>query len=590
LFPLAFLFFQKQPEKVLRAYPTQPQPEQQTQSVNTNKDYGLKLSANPDIVQSIEIHSFDVPVIAARSQQDNGVDETILHNGTITNNVTDNMLISTDGSDVNRLKRDTSLEKVINPPDPHKHKLTHILQKVKAYNLSTLSNGYETKMNFSTPPPETRPSGTKRVRRSAAALVSQYEELMDIYPEEIQARDNGGQNNLPEIQDHHRRHERTAMKLIPVDRKDTQTYQVYEMSDEEPNQESNVRSNPSINKNTSPVHKTMTSHNRQDQQERRPLPGKASTDLSSKHNENSEGAITVTGHTSALVDDEYNYGELDEEGDGARSVSAVGSELGHTQGQDTLRHEPRTGSDTHGQRLNHHLQQNNRNIGESTQANTESDLESGTNESQGPREQTGNGKEFVTDHYIHENAGPGTRYDEEDGPEHVMQYGSFQSSDTLFGGPRENEELHQEAKAVHEDEGNDKEERQESAEEGEIKREQDDEGRKVYEPLQLKYVTLDPNSPSEEYPTYKTVNKDSMESKGKKERDENENEKEEEEEEEDDGGGIYETLSKILEKKDAISRDEDIVGREDGEVKNKKQAESYNNYWVLEYSKPTFRK
>lgn len=529
------MFFQKQPENVVRPYSTQPQAEQQTQTFNTNQDIGLRLEANPDIVQSIEIHSFDVPMVAAAASQqtveDNRVDETVLQKDMATHNVTDSTLRSKDGGHVNRLKRDTSREEVINP--------TNRLQKGKTYKLSKLSNGYETKINSRIPPLETWPAGTSHARHSAG----QYGEPTRNYPEEIQSHNDG----------HHRRHERTVMKLIPVDRKDTQTYQVHELSDEGPNVQSK------------PAHTTTTAQNRHNQHDGRSSPGKASSDSSSMHNEN--------GHISVPVQDEQSYRELEGNGDGVRNRLEVGTELSHGQGQDTSRHEPRTGSGTHGQRLNHHLQQYN-----SNKENTEHDIESETNESHGPREQMGYGREFVTDHYLRENARPGFRHDKEDGPEHVKQYGSFRRSDPSLAGPPESAEWHVERKSGYGGEGSYKDERQE---ERGMNRGQHD------EPLQLKYVTLDRGSQHEEYPTHRTGNEDSVEIRGKKEED---GDKKEEDEQEGEEGGVYETLSKILEKKDAISRDEDIVGTENGEDKNKKQAETYHNYWVLEYSKPTFNK
>ena len=47
---------------------------------------------------------------------------------------------------------------------------------------------------------------------------------------------------------------------------------------------------------------------------------------------------------------------------------------------------------------------------------------------------------------------------------------------------------------------------------------------------------------------------------------------------------LYDTISKIIEKKDAISRDDDVIPKGTDNDGNKKQADSYKNYWVLEYS------
>ncbi|PNF28223.1 hypothetical protein B7P43_G07571 [Cryptotermes secundus] len=504
---------------------------------------------------------------------------------------------------------------------------------MKAYKLSKLSNGYKTKINPSFPPLETWPIGTTRVRRGVAAHVSIYGEPAGNYPEEIQSHDDGEQTDLPKIRGHHKRRERTVMKLLPVDRKDTQTYQVHELSDEEPNQESHVQSKPSI----SPVHKTTTSQNRHSQHvgpatadEERPSPGKESSGLWPEHNGNAEDAITVFGHTPALVQAEQNYRELERNGDGMRSRSDVDTDLSHGQGQETSRHDPRTGSDIHGQRLNHHLEQSNGNKEEPIQANTQSDLESETNASRRPNEQMGGRREPVTDYYEYENTGPGLTYDEEDGPEHrkhttasdgrkEMPFRSMSLSDIPSSSPRsdpslagtpDSAELHVEAKAGNEGRRSNKDESAGYDEEPVMNREQNDDGSESYEPFQLKYVTLGHNSQNTEYPIYETENEDSMETRGeteeevkkeeekeekekekeKKEKEKREKEKREKEEAEEAEGGIYAALSKILEKKDAISRDEDIVGREEGENTNKKQADSYHNYWVLEYSRPKFSK
>jgi hypothetical protein len=536
-------------------------------------------------------------MIAAPSQrtvEDNKVDITILRNDTITTNVTDDTLRSNNGSDVNRLKRDASNEEVMNPLEIYKHKPKNKLQQRKAsdnqaYKLSKLSNGYKIKINPSIPPLETWPVGIKRVPRSAADLAGKYEELTGNYPEEIRSHGDGEQTDFPETYRHHKRRGRTVMKLIPVERKDTKTYQVHELSDEGPNQESNVQRKPSINRSAGQVHKTTTSQNRHSQHtdpttadEEKSSTGKVSGELSSNRNENVDDAITVFGHTSAPVQDGQNYREVEINGEDVRSRSAVGTELSREQGQDTSRHEPRTESDTRSQRPNyHHLRQNNSDKGEPIQANTQSDPESETNGSHRLREQTENRRETETDEYV--------GGDQEDGPEHVIASDEkgempFRSMPLQVTGTPESAELRVEGKAGYEGEGSDKDETRESDEEPAMNREQHEEERKSYEPPQLKYVMLDRNSQNNEYPTYMRENEDSMETKDQKE------EVKDEEDEEEDGGGIYETLSKILEKKDAISRDEDVVGREDGEKKNKKQAESYHNYWVLEYSRPRFSK
>jgi hypothetical protein len=627
------VFFQKQFENILQAYPTQQQPEQQhkqlsQQTFNTNTadqncDFQPASPPNLDVVQSIEVHSYEEQMTAAPSQQiveDNSVDETI-----IKTNVKDKTLNTNNDNEVKILEWEAFNEEQTDIHKPQNELKQRKILHSQAYELSNLSNGYKTKINPSFPPLE-----TIRAPRS----VDNNEESTENNSKQIQSGDNAENTDSPHLHDdreethtilnsknqeaesiNHEKHDKTVIKSIPRESKNTKIYQVHEMKDEEPNQESEVGRKVSTNGNirhdhnrTKPQHKTSEHIDpvRLDKklgEKTIPLTHEAPSDIS-KHSDNrpSKDVITNLEHTSAFVQEGQNYSELEVSDGHMRSRSKVSTDPSHRQGQDTSRHGPRRRNDSHGIRFNHQLLQNNSNEEKSIQDNKQSDLESKISASHTLSEQTENRRALHNDDYMDETHRPGLRLNEEDEREQMkpliasnekgrMPFSSMPLSDTSNSSPRsdpslthsitgtpESAELHVEVKTGYEEthgEEKNKDEGQESDyEESVISSEQNEDGKKSHETLQIKSVTLDNNnSQNKEHPQYNTEHNERMETR---------------DEEED--GGIYETISKILQKKDAISRAEEVVGRKDGENKNMKEADSYRNFWVLEYSRPKFTK
>lgn len=628
------MFFQKQSENILQAYPTQQQPEQhkqlsqQTFNINTadqNCDFQPASPPNLDVVQSIEVHSFEDHMIVAPSQQiveDNRVDGTI-----IKTNVKDNTLHSNNDNRVKILKREASNEEEMDIHNPKGESKQRNAFPNQAYELSNLSNDYKTKINASIAPLE-----TVRTPRS----VDDHEELTENNSKQIQSGGNAENIHVPHLYDDHKvthtrldiknhdlgkeaesinhdEYDKRVIKSIPSERKNTKIYQVHEMRDEEPNQETAVRRKISINENirhshskTNPQHKSSehTDPIRVDNKSGEkivPLTQEALSDLSEQNDKRpSEDEITSLEHTSAFVQDGQNYSELEVSDGHMKTRSVVSSDPSNREGQNTSKHGTRTRNDSHGVRFNNPLLQNDSNEEKIIQDNEQGDLESKINVSHALREKSEGKRALKSDDYVDETHRPVLRLNEEGESEQIKpliasnEKGatpfssmplSYTSSSSLRSNPSlrhsitgtpESAELHVKAKTEYEKtEGEEmnKDEGHESDEESVTSSEENDDEKKSHETMQIKSVTLDHNnSQDKEHPQYNTEREESMETEDEEE------------------GGIYDALSKILQKKDAISRAEEVVERKDGKNKNQKEAERYRNFWVLEYSRPKFSK
>jgi hypothetical protein len=623
------VFFQKQSENILQVYPPQQQLEQQhkrlsQQTFNTNtadQKYNVQPASPPnlDVVQSIEVHSYEEQMIAAPSQQmveDNSGDETI-----IKPNITENTLNTNNDNEVKILKLEAFNEKEteIHKPQDEK-KIFHS----QAYELSNLSNGYKTKINSSFPTLE-----TIRVPRS----VDDHEELTENNSEQIQSGHNAESTNFPHLNDgheithttlssdsqeagpiNHAIHNKSVIKSVPMESKNIKI-QVHEITDEKPNPRE-VGEKVSTNKNIRHDHRTKPEHilhkhmdpvrlDKKSGEKTIPPTHEAPSDISvSEHNDNgpSKDVITNLEHTSAFVQNGQNYTELDVSDDGhLKSRSIVSTHPSHKQDQDTSKHGPRRGYNAHGKRFNYFLLQNKSNEEKSIQENKQSDLESKINASHTLTEQTKNTKALQNNDYMAETHKLSLRLNEENEREQIkpliisnenvrMPLSSMPLSDTTSSSPRsdpspthsitdtpERAELHVGVKTAYEEtdgEEKNKDEKQESDYEELVTSSEQNDEKKSHKTLQIKSVMLDHNnSQNKERPQHNTEHEERMGTR---------------DEEEDDG--IYETISKILQKKDAISRAEEVVGRNYGQNKNKKEADSYRNFWVLEYFHPKFTK
>lgn len=545
-------------------------------------------------------------MIAAPSQktvEDNSVGETV-----IITNVKDKTLNTNNDDEGKTLKWEVSNEEetdINKPQDEQKQRKT---SDSHAHESSSLSNGYVTKII-----PSFSLLETMRVPRS----VDNHKKLTEDNSKQIQSGSNAENIEFLQLDDSHKgihttqnpknqeeesiNHEKTVTQSIPTGSESTETYQVHQMINEEPSQESEVRRKVSTSRNvrydhnrTKPQHKAskQTDPIRLDRklgENTMSMTYKAPRNISKDSgNGPSEDVIKNLKLTSAFVQDS----DLEVRDGHVRSRAIMSTDPSHKQGQDTSRHGPRRKNDSHGTRANHLLLQNSSNKGESIQDNKRSDLASKINASHTLGKQTENKRALQNSDYVDEThrlndndeieqIKPLIVYNEERG----IPLSSIPHSDTSSSSPRsdqslrysitgtpESTELHDEAETEGEEKNKD-EEQETDYEESVLSSEQNEDEKKSHETLQTKPATLDHNSQNKEQPKYNTEHKDNIETKN---------------EEED--GGIYETISKILQKKDAISRSEAIVGKKDGKSKNEKEAESYRNFWVLEYSRPKFSK
>jgi hypothetical protein len=616
LFPIHnSVFLQQHAENILQAYPVQ-QPQQHKPTFNTDQNLQLAFPPNPDIVQSIEVHSFDDPVIASPSQQtreDNSVDETVILNDTLRTDVKDNVLNSTNDNDIKRLKRESSNERVTNTNETNKYKPRNKLKQRKtfhnqAYKLSKLSNGYKNKINPKIPPLETWPFGMTRVPRSAIGYAGKFEELTETNSEEIQSGGVGKVTGLPKLYDYHKERNRIVVRSIPQASYNTRTYQVHELSDEESNQDSSVKG-ISINNNASQHHNRMriqqknsedtdsTKVDKKSEENTRALTDNPSSYLP-KHN----GTREDVKNTPVIVQDRQDYSELERNAGHMSTKSVVDTDPSYGQGQITSSHGNRRDSDNHAIRLKHHSLENNNNEDKIIQENKQNHQESETNESNKPRKQIENREFLEKDDNVDEYSIPGFKLNEEheqkvlEQKEHVIAsnkkekapLSSVTFSDTLFISPErgpplsgvaDSDRLQVEQKTGYKKTGHENKNRYESDNEELVTSSEENEDEKEsHETLQAKSVMQDHNSQNKEHSQHNLEGGDRKAPV------------DEEEQEEDEDGGIYETISKILQKKDAISREEDVAVRGNGKNENQKQADTYRNYWVLEYSRPKFSK
>jgi hypothetical protein len=608
------VFLQQQTEHILQAYPVQQQPEQHKPTFNPDQNIQLAFPPNPDIVQSIEVHNFDDPVIAAPSQQtreDNRVDETFIHNDTVRINVTDNVLSSSNNTEVKRQKREASHKGVTNTQEINKYKPKNKLKQRKtfhnqAYKLSKLSNGYKNKINPRIPPLETWPTSIIRVPRSATGFAGQYEELTENNFEEMQSGGVGKVTDLPELYDDHEGQNRIVIRSIPQDRYNAKTYQVHELSDEESNQDSGVKEF-SINNNARQVHNRMRMLHKDSEEmdstgtdEKSEENTRTLTDVPSSHLPEHNSNRQDVRNASLIAQDEQDYSELERSAGHLSSKDGEDTDPSYRQGQITSSHESRRENDSHGIRLKNRLLENNNNGEKIIQEEKQSDLEFKTNGSNKPRKQMENRELLQKDGNVDEYSRPGFKLNEEqeekelEQREHVTAsnetgetpLSSVALSDTLSISPGrdltlseipDSQELQVKQKTRYDETELENKDRYESDnEESVTSSEQNEDEKESHETLQAKPEIQNHNSQNKEH------NLEDGDRKSTRD--------EEEQEEDEEGGGIYETISKILQKKDAISRAEDVVIREDGKNKNQKQADSYRNYWVLEYSRPKFSK
>jgi hypothetical protein len=315
-------------------------------------------------------------------------------------------------------------------------------------------------------------------------------------------------------------------------------------------------------------------------------------------------------NTSVIVQDEQHYSELERSASHINRKDIVDTNPSHRQGQITSRRN----SDSHDIRLKHHsLEKNNNgekttedknNNGEkTTEDEKQSNLNSKINGSNKLRKQRENGELLQNDDNL-EYSKPGFKLNEEQEEKESKQrehetafnetgetpLSSVAVSDTFSTSPErdmslskipDNEKLKMEQKTGYDQREHENKDRYEfDNEESVTSSEKNKDQKESHETLQTKSVMQNHNSQNKERSQHNLEDGDKEATRDKEEQ--------EEEEEGEEGGGIYEAIGKILQKKDAISRAEDIVIRGDGNNRNKKQADSYRNYWVLEYSHPKF--
>jgi hypothetical protein len=611
------VFLQQHSENILQAYPVQQQPEQHKPTFNPDQNIQLEFPPNPDIIQSIEVHSFDDPVIAAPSQQtreDNRVDETVVHNDTARINVKDNVLNSNNSTEVKRLKREASNGGITNTPEIDKYKPKNKLKQMEmfhnqAYKLSKLSNGYKKKINPIIPPLETWPTGMTRVPRTATGIARQYEELTENNTEGTQSGGLRKVTDSPELYDDHEGRNKIVIRSIQQDRHNAKTYQVHELSDEDSNQDSGVKEF-SINNNARQVHNRMrTLHKNSEEMDSTGIDKKSEektrtvTEVPSSYLPKYDSNTEDVKNTSVIAQDEQDYSELERSAGHISSKDEVDTDPSQKQEQITSRHGSSRGSDSNGITLKHHLLENNNNGERIIEEKKQSDLEFKTHGSNQHREQMENRELLQKDDNADEYSRPVFKLNEEqeekelEQREHVIvsnetgetPFSSAVLSDKLSTSPGRDlslseipdiEELQMEQKTGYDKTEHENKDRYESHnEESVASSEQNEDEKESHETLQAKPEMLDHNSQNNEHSQHNFEGGDRKATGD-----------EEEQEEEEEEGGIYEAISKILQKKDAISRAEDVVARGDGNNKNQKQADSYRNYWVLEYYRPKFSK
>ena len=595
----------------------QQQTEQHRPTYNPNQNIQLPFPPNPDIVQSIEVHNLDDPVIAAPSQQireDNRVDETVINNDNVRINGKENVLNGSNNTEVERLKREASNDRVINTQQMNKNKPTNKLKQRKtfqyqAYKLSKLSNGYKNKINPQIPPLETRPSGMIRVPRSAARFAEKYEELTENNSEKMQSGGDGKVTNFAELHDDHEEQNRIVIRSIPQERYNTKTYQVHELSDEGSNQDSGIKES-SISNNARQVQYGMrtlqkvgeemdsTRDDKKSEENTRSLTDGPSSYLL-EHDDNRQDVK----NTSVIVQDEQHYSELERTASHVSGKDVMDTNPSYRQGNITSRRD----SDSHDIRLKHHLLQNNNNNnnGEKTiEDEKRSDLNSKINGSDKLRKQMENRELLQNDDNVEEFSRQGFKLNQEQEEKELKQrehvtasnemgetpFSSVALPDIFSTSPErdmslskipDNKELQMEQKPGYDRTQHENKDRYESDNEELVtSSEQNKDQKESHETLQTKSVMQNHSSQNKELSQHNLEDGDKEATR----------DKEEQEEEGEEVGGIYEAISKILQKKDAISRAEDIVIRADGKNENQKQADSYRNYWVLEYSHPKFSK
>ena len=609
------MFLQQPIENILQAYPMQQQTEQHRPIYNPDQNIQLAFPLNPDIVQSIEVYSLDDPVIAEPSQQireDNRLNETVIHNDTVRINDKENVLHGSNNTEVERLKREASNEGVTNAQQMNKDKPKNKLKQRKtfhnqAYKLSKLSNGYKNKINPRIPPLETRPSGMIRVPRSVTGFAGKYEELTENNSEKLQS---GGVGkviaDLAELYDDHEGQNSGMIRSIQQDRYNPKTYQVHELSDEGSNHDGGNKEF-FINKNTRQVQNGMKIlHKGGEEMDSTEVDviseenTRSLTDDPSSYLLEHDGNRQDAKNTSVIVQDEQHYSELERTASHVNRKGIVDTNPSYRQGQITSRRE----SDSHDIRLKHHLLENNNNGEKTIEDEKLSDLNSKINGSNKHRKQMENRELLQNDDNVQEYSRPGFKMNEEQEEkelnqrEHVtasnetgeIPLSSVALSDTFSISPErdmslskmlDNEELQMEQKTGYDRREHENKDRYESDnEESVTSSEQNKDQKESHEILQTKSVMQNHSSQNKEHSQHNLEDGDKEATR----------EKEEQEEEVEEGGGIYEAISKILQKKEAISRAEDVVMRGDGKKKNQKQADSYRNYWVLEYSHPKFSK
>jgi len=595
----------------------QQQTEQHRPTYNPNQNIQLPFLPNPDIVQSIEVHNLDDPVLAEPSQQireDNRVDETVINNDTARINGKENVLNSSNNTEVERLKREASNEGVTNTQQMNKNKPKYKLKQRKtfqyqAYKLSKLSNGYKNKINPQIPPLETRPSGMIRVPRSSTRFAEKYEELTENNSEKMQSGGVGKVTDLAELYDDHEGQNRIVIRSIPQDRYNTKTYQVHELSDEGSNQDSGIKES-SISNNARQVQYGMrTQHKNGEDMDSTGVDKKSeestrslTDDPSSYLLEHDDNRQDVK-NTSVIVQDEQHYSELERTASHESGKDVMDTNPSYRQGHITSRRD----SDGHDIRLKHHLLENNNNNnnGEKTiEDEKRRDLKSKINESNKLRKQMENSELLQNDDNVEEYSRRGFKLNQEQEEKEIKKrqhvnasnemgetplssvalpdiYSTSPEMDMSLSKIPDNKELQMEQKPGYDRRQHDNKVRYESDNEELVtSSEQNKDQRESHETMQTKSVMQNHSSQNKELSQHNLEDGDKEATR----------DKEEQEEEREEVGGIYEAISKILQKKDAISRAEDVVIRADGKNENQKQADSYRNYWVLEYSHPKFSK
>lgn len=592
----------------------QQQTEQHRPTYNPNQNIQLPFPPNPDIVQSIEVHNLDDPVIAAPSQQireDNRVDETVINNDTARINGKENVLNGSNNTEVERMKREASNEGVTNTQQMNKNKPKNKLKQRKifqyqAYKLSKLSSAYKNKINPWIPPLETRPSGMIRVPRSATRFAEKYEELTENNSEKMQSGGVGKVTDLAELYDNHEEQNRIVIRSITQDRYNTKTYQVHELSDEGSNQDGGIKES-SISNNARQVQNGMrslhkdgeemdsTGVDKKSEENTRSLTDDPSSYLL-EHDDNRQDVK----NTSVNVQDEQHYSELERTASHVSGKDVMDTNPSYRPGHITSRRD----SDSHDIRLKQHLLENNHNGEETTEDEKRSDLNFKINGSNKLRKQMGNRELLQNDDNVEEYSRQGFKLNQEQEERELKQrehvtasnetgktplssvalpdiFSTSPERDMSLSKIPDNKELEMEQKTGYDRRQHENKDRYESDNEELVtSSEKNKDQKESHKTLRTKSVMRNHSSQNKELSQHNLEDGDKEATR----------DKEEQEEEGEEVGGVYEAISKILQKKDAISRAEDVVIRADGKNENQKHADSYRNYWVLEYSHPKFSK